>query len=180
MEENFILKKFESRWCTREQFRIFQSKSSYIFNDEAYWRSWFLLQNQCPAVAESAVIGFSHSIKGQGEQAVNEWTCQLILSNKVKSFLWLCYVRGVCFCGAQKGHRCPRGGPVLTATRHGIQKDRQVCLPGPHPGNYVALIPSCKRMPNTEFAVQTFIPWFLWFSHPLSSSSVFLRHAQAR
>lgn len=30
--------------------------------------SGFLLQNQCPVVAESAVIGYSHDIKGQGEQ----------------------------------------------------------------------------------------------------------------
>lgn len=28
----------------------------------------FPQQNQCPAVAESAVVGFSHEIKGQGEQ----------------------------------------------------------------------------------------------------------------
>lgn len=30
--------------------------------------SVFLLQNQCPVVAESAAIGYSHDIKGQGEQ----------------------------------------------------------------------------------------------------------------
>ncbi|XP_061609148.1 acetyl-coenzyme A synthetase 2-like, mitochondrial isoform X2 [Phyllopteryx taeniolatus] len=86
--------------------------------------------NQCSAVAESAVVGCSHHIKGQGEPA-HTWLskCRYCSGALRVSPSPLC--RRVRICGAQAGR--PRSGPQLADRPRRVQQDRQVRLPRPYP-----------------------------------------------